>query len=78
MSTFFIENCKNWVQKQRSYAISSERCHDCPKKEILILSIPQINIKSIEALIVDMDLILKKIILIIFKKQFLEDFLVYL
>jgi hypothetical protein len=44
------------------------------KTKFLILFIPQINIKSIEALLVDMDLILKKIIIIIKKKQFLEDF----
>jgi hypothetical protein len=29
-----FENCANWVQKQRSYIILSNRYHDCPKNKI--------------------------------------------
>jgi hypothetical protein len=30
---YFLKNCENWVQKQRSYVIFSTRCHDCPKNK---------------------------------------------
>jgi hypothetical protein len=33
VSILIFENCKNWVQKQRSYVIFLIRCHDCPKKQ---------------------------------------------
>jgi hypothetical protein len=35
ISFLTFENCKNWVQKWRSYVVFPTRCQDCPKNKIL-------------------------------------------
>jgi hypothetical protein len=56
----FFLNCENQVQKSRSYFVFSKKCHDCPKKKILILFNSQTNIEWIKAFHVDMDLFHEK------------------